>query len=103
MLLKGILIPKKWDIKAHKAIGNSQEARTLNVYLKTLEQQVYDVHYLMLKEEDFVTAESLKSKLLGTDREKRMLIPIFQEHNNKVEALVGQDFAPGTLERYKNL
>jgi hypothetical protein len=30
-----------------------------------------------------------------------MLIPIFQEHNDKVEALVGQDFAPGTLERYK--
>ncbi len=30
-----------------------------------------------------------------------MLIPIFQEHNHKVEALVGQDFAPVTLERYK--
>jgi hypothetical protein len=48
----------------------------------------------MLKEENFVTAESLKSKLLGTDIEQRMLIPIFQEHNDKVEALVGQDFAP---------
>ncbi len=55
----------------------------------------------MLKEEDFVTSESLKSKLLGTDIEQRMLIPIFQEHNDKVEALVGQDFAPGTLDRYK--
>ncbi|MFC7345361.1 site-specific integrase [Chryseobacterium zhengzhouense] len=93
--------PKKWDNKTQKAVGNSQEAKTLNSYLKTLEQQVYDFHYLMLKEEDFITAESLKSKLLGTDVSTRMLIPIFQDHNDKVEALIGQDFAPGTLERYK--
>ncbi|MFV8375054.1 hypothetical protein [Flavobacterium sp. LB1P71] len=26
---------------------------------------------------------------------------IFQEHNNKVEIQIGQEFAPGTLERYK--
>ncbi|AZA60017.1 site-specific integrase [Chryseobacterium indoltheticum] len=98
---KRYIDPKKWDHKAHKAVGNSLEAKTLNNYLKTLEQQVYDSHYLMLKEEDFVTAESLKSKLLGTDITTRTLIPIFQDHNDKVEALVGQDFAPGTLERYK--
>jgi len=98
---KRYIVPKKWDHKAHKAVGNSLEAKTLNNYLKTLEQQVYDSHYLMLKEEDFVTAESLKSKLLGTDITTRTLIPIFQDHNDKVEALVGQDFAPGTLERYK--
>lgn len=98
---KRYIDPKKWDNKAHKALGNSIEAKTLNLYLKTLEQQVYDCHYLMMKEEDFVTSEGLKSKLLGTDITTRMLIPIFQDHNDKVEALVGQDFAPGTLERYK--
>jgi site-specific recombinase XerD len=98
---KRYIDPKKWDNKAHKALGNSIEAKTLNVYLKTLEQQVYDCHYLMMKEEDIVTSEGLKSKLLGTDITTRMLIPIFQDHNDKVEALVGQDFAPGTLERYK--
>ncbi|KFF01290.1 recombinase [Chryseobacterium formosense] len=98
---KRYIDPKKWDNKSQKAIGYSQESKTLNSYLKTLEQQVYDFHYLMLKEEDFVTAESLKSKLLGTDVSTRMLIPIFQDHNDKVEALIGQDFAPGTLERYK--
>ncbi|SHK57302.1 hypothetical protein [Epilithonimonas mollis] len=37
-----------------------------NSYLKTLEQQVYDFHFLMLKEENFITAEGLKSKLFET-------------------------------------
>lgn len=30
-----------------------------------------------------------------------MLVPIFEDHNNKIEALLNQEFAPGTLERYK--
>lgn len=93
--------PERWDIKARKVTGSSQESRTLNTYLKTLEQKVYDHHYEMLKEKNDVTAMALKSKLLGKDLEQRMLIPIFQTHNDRMEALVGREFAPGTLERYK--
>ncbi|MEG1589261.1 Arm DNA-binding domain-containing protein [Chryseobacterium sp.] len=80
--VKRYIEPQKWDGKAHKALGNSQEARTFNVYLKTLEQQVYDSHYVMLKEDNIITAVGLKSKLLGTDISTRMLIPIFQDYND---------------------
>lgn len=54
-----------------------------------------------MKDKTTATASSLKSKLQRTEERVRMLVPIFQEHNNKVETLVGQEFAPGTLERYK--
>jgi len=30
-----------------------------------------------------------------------MLIPIFQEHNNRMESLLGKEYAKGTLTRYK--
>ena len=30
-----------------------------------------------------------------------LLMEVFQKHNEQVEKLVGKDFAPGTLERYK--
>jgi hypothetical protein len=36
---KRYIDPLKWDNKGQKATGNSQEAKTLNVYLKTLEQK----------------------------------------------------------------
>ena len=29
-----------------------------------------------------------------------MLVPIFQDHNNKIKALLGEEFSPGTLCRY---
>lgn len=98
---KRYIQPDKWDNKLQKASGSSNEIKSLNLYLKTLEQQVYDAHHSIMKDKTAATASSLKSKLQGTEERARMLIPIFQEHNNKVETLVGQEFAPGTLERYK--
>lgn len=43
----------------------------------------------------------MKNELNGVKEKPNMLIPIFQDHNNKVEEMVGNGFAPGTLERYK--
>ncbi|MEI3790682.1 MULTISPECIES: hypothetical protein [unclassified Chryseobacterium] len=42
---KSMIEPQKWDNKGQKATGNSQEIKILNIYLKTLEQKVYDYYY----------------------------------------------------------
>jgi site-specific recombinase XerD len=98
---KRYIQPDKWNSAAQKVSGTSEEVKELNSYLKTLEQQVYQVHHQMLKDKAIITAETLKHKLHGTEERQRMLVPIFQDHNNKVEALLNDEFAPGTLERYK--
>ena len=98
---KRYIQPERWDKKLQKVSGSSDEVKSLNLYLKTLEHQVYDAHHTLLKDKTVATALSLKTKLQGTEQRARMLVPIFQEHNDKVETLVGQEFAPGTLERYK--
>jgi site-specific recombinase XerD len=98
---KRYIQPVKWDNKLQKVSGSSDEVKSLNLYLKTLEQQVCDAHHTLMKDKTITTASSLKTKLQGTEQRARMLVPIFQEHNDKVETLVGQEFAPGTLERYK--
>ena len=41
-----------------------------------------------------------KSKLFGLEEKQRILVPIFQDHNNKIKELVGKEYALGTLERY---
>jgi hypothetical protein len=98
---KRYIQPDKWDNKLQKVSGSSDEVKSLNLYLKSLEQQVYDAHHTLMKDKTIATASSLKTKLQGTEQRARMLVPIFQEHNDKIETLVGQEFAPGTLERYK--
>ena len=95
------IIPQKWDNKLQKVSGSSEEVKAINNYLKTLEHEVFDVHHQMMKDKTSTTSGSLKSKLVGTEHRPRMLIPIFQDHNDKMRTLVGNEYAPGTLERYK--
>ena len=98
---KRTIQPDRWDNKLQKVSGSSDEVKSLNAYLKTLEQQVYEAHHQVMKDKKMPTSLNLKSKILGTEQRSRMLIPIFQDHNNKVATLVGQEFASRTLERYK--
>ena len=93
--------PDKWSTQTSKIRGNNEEARLINKHLDLLKFQIIEAENKLLHKDIPVTSENLKEELFGKSLSKRMLIPIFQEHNDKVEALVGQDFAPGTLERYK--
>ncbi|WP_278035463.1 site-specific integrase [Flavobacterium nitratireducens] len=90
----------KWSTESGKMKGNSEEARSINSHLDMLKIQIIDIQMELVHKKIPVTAETLKSKILGVDERARMLIPIFQDHNNKIKELVGKEYAPGTLERY---
>ena len=90
----------KWSIEAGKMKGCSEEARSINSHLDLLKIQIIDAQMELIHKKIPVTAETIKSKLLGVDERARMLVPIFQDHNNKIKELVGKEYAPGTLERY---
>ncbi len=91
----------KWSTEAGKMKGNSEEARSINSHLDMLRIQIIDMQMELVHKKIPVTTETLKSKILGVDERQRMLILIFQDHNNKIKELVGKEYAPGTLERYK--
>jgi len=90
----------KWSTEAGKMKGSSEEARSINNHLDLLKSQIRDFEMELIHKKIAVTSETIKSKLLGVDERARMLVPIFQDHNNKIKELVGKEYAPGTLERY---
>jgi len=79
---------------------NSEESRTLNTYLDILKSRIYEIKKDLIHSGKEVNGEAIKNLLLGIDEKKRMLIPIFQEHNDRMEALLGKEYAKGTLTRY---
>jgi site-specific recombinase XerD len=97
------LNPEHWNAESQKMKGSSNEAKTFNQYLKTLEQQVYDAHRQMTDAKVTITAEALRDRVTGKAEAERskMLVPIFKEHNKRVSLLVGKEYAEGTLERYE--
>jgi site-specific recombinase XerD len=81
--------------------GFSEEARSINNYLDELRIKIVMAEKSLVKRDIPITSENLKNELLGISERNRTLIPIFQDHNDRIKALLGQEYAPGTLERYK--
>src|SRR5438093_9993197 len=65
MSTKRYIDPRKWNAVAQKVTGNSEEVKTINSYLKTLEQDIFDTHQLLIQKGEKITAEVLKSRLTG--------------------------------------
>jgi len=93
--------PDRWSANTGRCNGTKEDAKLLNAFLDILQTKVYEVRRKLLEKNEIITAERLKNTLKGTDGTVRMLMKIFQQHNDEVKNLVGKDFAPGTLERYK--
>ncbi|MBV8391146.1 MAG: site-specific integrase [Mucilaginibacter sp.] len=95
--------PDQWSTNRQKLNGTSEDVRSVNTYLKTLEHEVYEVHRVMIERKLPQTAVGLKNLLLGKTETvpDRMLVPIFKEHNRQIEALIGKEYSKGTHDRYE--
>ena len=93
--------PEKWSSDKGKMKGQSEEARSINKHLDILKTKIIDIQMEFIHTKTPISAKIFKSKVLGEDAKRRMLIPIFEDHNKRIEELIGKEYAAGTLERYK--
>ena len=89
----------KWNSDMNLARGSSDESLEINRYISPIKNKVYSIEQKSLSEGKPVTAISLRDSYLGKDSSKKMLLEIFEDHNKRVNKLVGSDFAAGTAER----
>jgi site-specific recombinase XerD len=97
---KKFIEPNRWLSEACKMKGTTEEARSINSYLDLLKSKVLDIQMELIHKNQELSIENFKELLFGSEEKQRMLVPIFQDHNNKIKELVGKEYAPGTLERY---
>ena len=95
--------PARWNQGAERASGNKEAIKNLNAFLETLHHKVYEIKTRLIEQNKVISAETIKNILSGKDDiqvRPRMVMEIFQHHNDQIAALVGKGYAPGTLERY---
>ncbi len=93
--------PERWNSNAGRCSGTKEDAKSLNAYLDTVQTKVFEVRRQLLEKNEIITAETLRNVLKGTHENARMIMKIFQQHNDELKSLVGKEFSSGTLERYK--
>jgi len=91
-----------WNVKACRAEGKTGYAKSINAYLDTLQQKVFEAKRRLIELDQEVTAASIKDLMLGkTNHQRYMLMEQFKHHNEQMKALVGKDYTASTLERYE--
>lgn len=91
----------RWNANAGRVNGSKEDAKRLNAYLDTLQTKVYEARRKLVEKNETITADRLMNELKATSDKSKMIIAIFQQHNDQMKSLVGKDFSPATLERYK--
>jgi hypothetical protein len=86
---------KKWNSDSNQARGNSSEIKTLNRYLDTVKAKLYDIHDKLLREAKVISASDIKDLYLGKGEKQRMLLKVFQEHNDEIKNLIGKGLYQG--------
>ncbi|WP_026752963.1 site-specific integrase [Sediminibacter sp. Hel_I_10] len=99
--IKRKVLLKKWNSEAGKIRGTTSDVRELNNYMDSIKVKINKIQQTLFDNNDLITSQIIKNAYLGKNAKHKMVLEIFQSHNNKVEKLVGKEFAAGTLERYK--
>lgn len=92
--------PANWNSYAGRLKGTKEEVKKFNAFLDDLQSKVYEAHRLLTADKELITAESIRQRLNGKVEPDRLLTQIFQEHNDKIKALIGTEFTKGTLVKY---
>jgi site-specific recombinase XerD len=93
--------PEKWDAVNGRATGSKADSRALNAYLDDVQFKIFDLHRKMSEADESITAETLKNRFVGKEEKARTILAVFEDHNQKMKSLIGQEFEKSTLQRYE--
>ncbi len=91
----------KWSPAQSRLKGNSEESRLINKHFDVLQAKVLEIENRLVFLGEPFDASDIKNLLSGNKVAERTLIPIFEEHNSKMEQLVGKEYAIATLKNFR--
>ncbi|MEO7215192.1 site-specific integrase [Mucilaginibacter sp.] len=92
--------PNRWNSRSGRAAGSKEDAKSLNLYLDLLSSKVHDARRALIDANKDITALAIKNCLLGVD-DRKYILKEFQAHNLQIQALVPEEYSPGTLDLFE--
>lgn len=97
---KKFIEKSKWADHLSKMKGNSEEARSINMYVDSIKTEVNNIEMILKNQNKPLTIGNFKKLLFKQSDCDRMIGVIYNEHNNRIKELIGKGYAAGTLERF---
>ncbi len=87
---------ERWNKAKEVLLGTDAEAKSLNSYIAEVRTELHNCYRTMQIDKKMITAETVKSKFLGTDEVQKSLLEIIKYHNDTMEGTL----AWGTAKNY---
>lgn len=94
---------KLWNAAKGCSKGKDRASNELNNYIAELSARALEKHKELLLEQALITPTLILKRVFGKDTEMRTLIATMKEGIKEMEAVVNIDYAPVTINRYKNV
>ncbi|CAM4070969.1 site-specific integrase [Gillisia limnaea] len=91
---------RKWSSGSGNAKGNSDESKSINRFLDSIKSKLYDINDRLIRVNQSISSKIIRDIYFGKGEEQRMLMEIFQEHNDQMKKLIGKGYTKGTMQRY---
>lgn len=93
--------PKAWSSKRQEVRGSSATAVLANKNLFMMKSRIAEIQAALLNEGGELQLERIRERFTGKGEEKRTLLELFKEHNNRIQSLVGKSYSAATYEIYE--
>lgn len=90
----------KWNSKGNNIIGQSSEAKQINRTLDIMKNRVHEIHQSLLLSKEDLDVVLIKNTYLGRTEVRKSILEMFDEHNSRMERLLGKEYSYRTLQRY---
>jgi len=94
--------PELWDKLSEKVAGRSESARMINASLNNLVAKVERYFSSLDAKDDMISVNQIMYELKGKSLNQMTLVKAYDFHIARIEELIGIDYAPNTVKRYKS-
>jgi site-specific recombinase XerD len=89
-----------WSSESMSLVGKSKDVKTLNDFLQTLRSKALSIQKKLITTDTHITIQEFAKEWHGVKEKPKMLLEIFQQHNEQVKALIGSQYSSATWRRY---
>jgi site-specific recombinase XerD len=101
--IKRAITKTSWNSSSGLAIGRSSEISSLNKYIDAIRAKAYEKYTDLVSKYELVTPDLLRDAILGINSsESKMLLQVWQEHNDQLKNLIGKENSYTVWQKYSS-
>ena len=92
-----------WDTRFQLSAAKTQEANEINNHLSIIKTKLLSCQSKLEAKGETITTDKIKNEYMGVVEKFRMLIPVFNQHNEDIKSLIGNGYSRATWVKFNTV